>query len=156
MNNFIELFREFMVLSYSRVPKATGRIRDIALDNYIIARIGEEGGLTIHYLYSGDSIYIPAVWISLFSELNVHSGDRILNMPIEEDDTGITEFGILFTKLMVYLDSGLSTVSGSVFLDILGDICSSGTGKFRKFLSTEFGVSPGPIEYRTILQTTEL
>lgn len=141
---FRELFKEFMELSYYPGKREKG-LRDIDVMDYVIARVTEEG-CRIIYIYSGASVLIPWGWIDLFSALNVHSGNRILNIGNPENDD-ITEFGILFTTFVIYLDKQLSGVNGSELLDILGDISDMGTSKFREWLKSEFSLTLEPLIY---------
>lgn len=153
---FKEIFNEFYKLSYSASlenNKSLPPFSDHIVTDYVILRIMSTG-YTIYYLYNGSFIFIPEKWIDIFSSLDTHSGDRVVDSylncrEIIENDS-LIRFGVLMINLVHYINGRLSKIDGDKLLETLGELSVIGTKKFRDWCSSEFGLNLDPIEYRSL------
>lgn len=155
--SLVDIFSEYLSLSHTPGIRSD-KIKDIPISEYIIARKCFSG-CKIIYLHNGSTVFIPWKWIDIFSSLNVHSGDRIsyIRENIDTEDLGlIDKIILLFSRLVYFLDRGLSGISSEEFLTVLGDISSTGTKVFRDWCSENFEIKLDPLEYTSIDKSLEI
>lgn len=164
-NWFKEIFREFYELSFSRDHLHTTResflLRDsvVSSTNYILLRQRSDQGASIHWLLEGSSVIIPTIWIDIFSSLNTHSGDKILRhkfMTSEEKYSGIGGLGYQMLSFIICIDRSLSSVEGSLLLEIIQTIYLIGTKEFREWVRKDFKLDLPSIEYRTLEEIVDI
>ena len=150
----LEIFENFMNLGYTEGIRRT-RMTDTTLGGLVILR-SDYHGSTVHYLQDGSSLFIPWLWIDLFTSLYIHSGEQILfNDEIDAWAEGYKEtFIYLFVKLVKNMTEG--QVNGEEFLDILSDICIIKTSEFRTMLKEKYNLVIEPFEYRSLHKTFEI
>lgn len=150
----LEIFENFMNLGYTEGVRQT-RMTDTTLGGLVILR-SDYYGSTVHYLQDGSSLFIPWLWIDLFTSLYIHSGEQILfNDEVDAWAEGYKEtFIYLFVKLVKNMTGG--RVNGEEFLDILSDICIIKTSEFRTMLKEKYNLVIEPFEYRSLHKTFEI
>lgn len=160
---FKEIFKEFYELSYTRDSQSpcSSPLRDsvVSSTNYILLRQRSDQGASIHWLLEGSSVIIPSLWINIFSSLNIHSGDKILRhkfITSEEKYSGIGGLGYQMLSLMICLDRSLSSVEGSLLLEIIQTIYAIGTKEFREWTREEYKLDLPSIEYRTLEEIIDI
>lgn len=146
-----------MNLSYCPTSRPN-RLKDIKISDYIIARLFPNG-CKIIYLFNGSSLFIPWSWLDLFTTFNMHSGDKIYHLSklndLENLDN-IDKILLLFSKLSYSIDSNLSRINGDEFLEILGEIGTTGTHVFRDWCKDEFKINLDPLEYVSLDKNLEI
>ena len=128
------VFEDFMALGYieGNNPWKT-KVKDISLGNLIVLRQGRRG-ISVNYLYDGSRLLIPFAWHDLWQSFYVHSGNRIL---FQNEENALQEDSLPYVERMILLNTKFQQLlaikgPGKDILDILGDICTLGTGEFRK------------------------
>lgn len=140
------VFSEFMELSYTPGCGVPWKgISDMKIKEGIIAR-KTENGVKVLYLTNGNSLFVPKEWIDLFSQLNAHSGEKILYVNSLPENDKIGTLIYLFLRLVMFIDAE----KGEKILSILSDICELGTQEFRNKLEEEYEVSLRPLEFRSL------
>ena len=157
MTTLKDIFYEYINLSYCPGTRFN-KLKDLKISEYIIARLFSNG-CRIIYLFNGSSIFIPWRWLDLFSSFNTHSGDKISyieNLVNLEDLSNIEQVILLFSKLSYFLDRNLSRINGEDFLEVLGEIGTTGTRVFRDWCNNEFKIELDPLEYISLDKNFEI
>ena len=152
MSKIIDLFNEFISLSYNSMAKINMRLeKDIPVSEYIIARY-KKTGVEVLYLYCGASFSIPDPWGNIFSAFNVYLGDRINYLEIEDFDKlgDIEKTVYLMTKLFILLDRSLNNNLGQELLNILGKLSDIDTESFRLWMLEKYELRIEALEFNTI------
>lgn len=152
MSKILEVFSEFISLSYNSSAKINTRLeKDIPISEYIIARY-KKTGVEFHYLYCGASFSIPDPWGNIFSAFNVYLGDRVNYLGVENfKELGDIEKTIyLMTKLFIFLDRSLNNNSGQELLNILGKLSDIDTGSFRLWMLEKYELRIEALEFNTV------
>lgn len=152
MSKILDLFNEFISLSYNSLAKINTRLeKDIPVSEYIIARY-KKTGVEVLYLYCGASFSIPDPWGNIFSAFNVYLGDRINYLGIEDFDEleDIEKTVYLMTKLFILLDRNLNNNSGQELLNILGKLSDIDTESFRLWMLEKYELRIEALEFNTI------
>ena len=136
-----DVFREFMILEYYPGQKPKG-IKDTFLKMYTINRISREGWNIISF-YNGTTIYIPWTWIDIFKSLNIWGGYKVLSSEsVDKIDITILNF--------LKLVGAQETEKSGIFLEVLSDICKTGTTIFREWIKKEFKMIINPLEFTSL------
>lgn len=141
----LELFNDFIELSYTEGIRRED-ILDVNLNNFNILR-RTWFGYTINYLTKGTSLLIPWKWIDIFSGLYVYSGDRILFNGKELCGDYYEDFILLSIRLQEFSIETARNIDGNLYLEVLSELCSLGTKKFRNLLKDKYNIDVDPFEY---------
>lgn len=158
---FEDIFEEFYRLSYSLCPtkKSYLKFNDYLVTDYIILRVNTSG-YNILYLYTGSSVFIPWKLIDVFTSLDIHSGDKLINSYINCKETieneSLIRFGYLMINLVHYLNGRCSIIDGDKLLETLGEISVIGTKKFRDWYFLKYGEELSPIIYNSLDERIEI
>lgn len=148
------IFKEFYELSYKDSPVTTTvLLKDScisSIDNIILRR--QSSGNLICSLLNGTSIFIPIVWVNMFSSLNVYCGDRIFWGETKTLDTGdkVDKLCFLMTYLLYLLDSLGTRDFEKDILDTIERIGAVGTEDFRHWLKDKYDLDFPCLEYRSL------
>ena len=80
----------------------------------------------------------------------------IENLVNLEDLSNIEQVILLFSKLSYFLDRNLSRINGEDFLEVLGEIGTTGTRVFRDWCNNEFKIELDPLEYISLDKNFEI
>lgn len=156
---FKDIFKDFYELYYKETgPSIREDLRDYRLSpsDYIILR-RQAGGDYIYMLCSGTSIYIPFLWVDIFSSLNTYDGDKVLKgigmWTIDDKVSGVI---FLMTHLIHLVDALGSRNFGGDVIDTFNKICQIGTKEFRDWVKEGFGIDLPPLEYRSLDEFIEI
>ena len=150
-NAIRKIFREFYELSYKdSSQKFNQSFKDSVLSDYVILR-QQDSGDYIHYLYNGNSIFIPIKWVEIFSFLNVYDGNKIFTeYNVLMSDDKVSKICYLMTYLVYCIDSLGSKSNGKEILDTIHAIKLIGTGEFRDWAEENFKLTLFPLECRSL------
>ena len=153
-----EIFKDFIVLSYSNSGNSSENfpnisLNDIKISDYIIYRETNLGGYFL-YLYNGTSIYIPIKFLELFSRfVNYTKFESLRNFYRNElDELDSVDLLIYLMSDLIYNLNSLS-VSGAhkdIVLDILEKISLKTTKDFRNWIYSSFKIYLMPIELKSL------
>lgn len=130
-----------MYLRYKEGEHEQG-LKDLVLGDYEILRT-EYLGSTVCYISSGSSLFIPFLYIDIFSQFQE---DRLTDT--REDY--FEDFLYQASCLGYYYVNRFSKVDGENFLDHLCNMCILGTEEFRKFMKDRYRMDLEPFEYRSL------
>ena len=139
-----KLFSEFIELVGWEDPSILSKV-DIALDNYILARI-DGYDCRIYYLTAGSRATIPGNWIKIFSAFSKHS--RSMSLDIKEGN-GSNIDRVIYYMLQI-VGSLENKNDGKTLLRLLGELSVIKTEDFRDWMYCNYKVRLDPIRFENI------
>lgn len=143
---FEDILREFIELNYTKTENFNKTTIDKVLKPLTVLRCTEEAH-TIYFLHNGYSIVIPWDWIDFFNSLNVFAGERILRSKkeVDKENDKITSFIFDFLSAITSLDAQRYLD----YLDHISNMCIDKSDEFSEWLSDNYEIDLGVIEFRS-------
>lgn len=141
-----DLFLEFLSMNWNGHGNRTTRLEDVALDDYVIARISEDG-IEVRWLANGNKLNISWEIVDMFSSFNTLYGERVLWIGKGGHYESTVDKMIYKLTLLV---NQFNWGRGPEFLSTLADICELGTQEFFKWIQEESGEKLQPMELTTV------
>ena len=133
-----DILVEYLSLGYSKPELRVFELVDKMIEPTILKRSTKEGD-TIHYLATGNSLFIPYMWIDIFDGLYLYDGNKILSMgkPIVSESA---------LEAFIW---GWMSYERSRSLEDLFYICKIGTEDPRKWFRERYELKLNPFKLTT-------